>query len=28
LEFLPWERAEEKMKVISGVTKRLREEFS
>ncbi len=28
LDFLPWERAEEKMKVISSVTKRLREEFS
>ncbi len=27
LEFLPWERAEEKMKVIGGVSKRLREEF-
>jgi 5-methyltetrahydropteroyltriglutamate--homocysteine methyltransferase len=27
LEFLPWERAEEKMKVISNVAKRLREEF-
>ncbi|MBE0520089.1 hypothetical protein IBX35_03500 [Candidatus Bathyarchaeota archaeon] len=27
LDFLPWERAEEKMKVISSVTKRLREEF-
>ena len=27
LEFLPWERAEEKMKVISGVVKRLKEEF-
>jgi len=28
LDFLPWERADEKMKVISSVTKRLREEFS
>lgn len=28
LDFLPWERAEEKMKVISSVTKRLREGFS
>jgi len=28
LEFLPWERAEEKMKVLSSVTKRLRGEFS
>jgi len=28
LEFLPWERAEEKLKVISGVADRLREEFS
>jgi 5-methyltetrahydropteroyltriglutamate--homocysteine methyltransferase len=28
LDFLPWERAEEKMKVLSSVTKRLREEFS
>jgi len=28
LEFLPWERAEEKMKVISGAAKRLKEEFS
>lgn len=28
LEFLPWERAEEKMKVISSVAKRLKEEFS
>jgi len=28
LDFLPWERAEEKMKVINSVTKRLREEFS
>jgi 5-methyltetrahydropteroyltriglutamate--homocysteine methyltransferase len=27
LEFLPWERAEEKMKVISNVSHRLREEF-
>jgi len=27
LEFLPWERAEEKLKVISGVADRLREEF-
>jgi 5-methyltetrahydropteroyltriglutamate--homocysteine methyltransferase len=27
LEFLPWERAEEKMKVISNVAKRLSEEF-
>lgn len=27
LEFLPWERAEEKMKVINDVTKRLRGEF-
>jgi len=27
LDFLPWERAEEKMKVINSVTKRLREEF-
>ncbi|MGC9345196.1 MAG: hypothetical protein ACP5ER_00180 [Candidatus Bathyarchaeales archaeon] len=27
LEFLPWERAEEKMKVIGSVSKRLREEF-
>jgi len=28
LEFLPWEKAKEKMKVISNVTKCLREEFS
>ena len=28
LDFLPWERTEEKMKVLSNVTKRLREEFS
>jgi len=28
LEFLPWEKAEEKMKVISGVTESLKEEFS
>lgn len=28
LDFLPWERAEEKMKVIRSVTKHLREEFS
>ena len=28
LEFLPWERAHEKMKIIRSVTKRLREEFS
>jgi len=28
LDFLPWERAKEKMKVISSVTKHLREEFS
>jgi 5-methyltetrahydropteroyltriglutamate--homocysteine methyltransferase len=28
LDFLPWERAEEKMKVLSNATKRLREEFS
>jgi len=27
LEFLPWERAEEKTKVISCVAKRLKEEF-
>ena len=27
LEFLPWERAEEKMKVISSVANRLREDF-
>jgi len=28
LDFLPWERAQEKMKVISSVTKRLGEKFS
>jgi len=28
LDFLPWEKAEEKMKVLSTATKRLREEFS
>jgi len=28
LEFLPWEKTEEKMKVISGVAKSLKEEFS
>jgi 5-methyltetrahydropteroyltriglutamate--homocysteine methyltransferase len=28
LDFLPWQKAEEKMKVISSVTKGLREEFS
>ena len=28
LEFLPWERAEEKLKLISGVAGRLKEEFS
>jgi len=28
LDFLPWERAEEKMKVLGSVTKHLREEFS
>jgi 5-methyltetrahydropteroyltriglutamate--homocysteine methyltransferase len=28
LEFLPWEKAEEKMRVISGVTESLKEEFS
>jgi len=28
LDFLPWEKAEEKMKVLSSATKRLREEFS
>jgi 5-methyltetrahydropteroyltriglutamate--homocysteine methyltransferase len=27
LEFLPWERAEEKLKVLGAVTKRLREEY-
>jgi 5-methyltetrahydropteroyltriglutamate--homocysteine methyltransferase len=28
LEFLPWERAEEKMNIISSVAKRFREEFN
>ncbi len=28
LDFLPWKRAKEKMKVVSSVTERLREEFS
>jgi len=28
LDFLPWEKAKEKMKVLSSATKRLREEFS
>jgi methionine synthase II (cobalamin-independent) len=28
LEFLPWERAEEKMNIISSVAKHLREEFN
>jgi len=28
LDFLPWEKAEEKMKVLSSATKRLREELS
>jgi len=27
LEFLPWERAKEKLKVLGTVAKRLREEF-